>query len=80
VLTEHHRIKADSINLVASMRIPTTPDSAIQRSTCRDHYLDGDLDTLAQWFAAGPSVKLGRGNFVEFPESVRARPQRAARL
>lgn len=79
-LTEHHGVQADSILLVASMRIPTTADGAIQRNTCRDHYLDGDLDALAEWPPSGPAGEAGEHNVVELTEGVRARPQRAAHL
>ena len=79
-LTEHHDIQADSILLVASMRLPTTPDGAIQRSACRDHYLDGELDTLAQWPTPGTASEPGETNVVELTEDVLARRQRASHL
>ena len=64
-LTEHHGVQADSIILVHSMRIPTTPGGTIQRSACRSLYLDGDLDSLAEWHAAGPAGQPGNANVVE---------------
>ena len=79
-LTEHHGIHADSILLVESMRIPTTPDGEIQRGACRAQYLDGELDSLAEWHTPGPAGELREANVVELTEDVMARPQRAARL
>jgi hypothetical protein len=78
VLTEHHGIQADSIILMQSVRIPTTPDGTIQRSACRDQYLDGDLDTLAQWHAPDPAGEVGDANVVELIEDVMTRPRRAS--
>jgi acyl-CoA synthetase (AMP-forming)/AMP-acid ligase II len=53
--SEHHGIQADSVVLVEPMRIPTTSSGKIQRSQCRQQFLDGDLETLAEWHAASPS-------------------------
>ena len=77
-LTEHHDIQADSIILMPSMQIPTTPDGEIQRSACRDHYLDGNLNPLAQWPTPGPTGEVGETNVVELTTDVIARPPRAA--
>ena len=57
-LLEHHGIHADSILLVDEMRLPTTPAGEVNRSACRWHYLDGGLDSRADWrapSAPGPS-------------------------
>jgi acyl-CoA synthetase (AMP-forming)/AMP-acid ligase II len=54
-INEHHGIQADSVVLVGPMRIPTTSSGKIQRSQCRQQFLDGDLETLAEWHAASPS-------------------------
>jgi len=78
-LTEHHDIQADSILLVASMQLPTTPDGTIHRSACRDHYLDGELDPLAEWPTPGPARGPEEANVVELTQDVSARRQRAAR-
>ncbi|MEB3051282.1 fatty acyl-AMP ligase [Mycolicibacter sp. MYC123] len=51
VLHESPGIQADSILLVAPMRLPTTASGPIRRTACRCLYLDGDLDTVAQWQA-----------------------------
>jgi acyl-CoA synthetase (AMP-forming)/AMP-acid ligase II len=54
-INEHHGIQADSVVLVEPMRIPTTSSGKIQRGHCRQQFLDGDLETLAEWHAASPS-------------------------
>jgi acyl-CoA synthetase (AMP-forming)/AMP-acid ligase II len=54
-INEHHGIQADSVVLVEPMRIPTTSSGKIQRGQCRQQFLDGDLETVAEWHAASPS-------------------------
>jgi acyl-CoA synthetase (AMP-forming)/AMP-acid ligase II len=54
--SEHHGIQADSVVLVEPMRIPTTSSGKIQRSQCRQQFLDGGLETVAEWHAASPSA------------------------
>lgn len=51
-VTKHHGIQAHSVVLVEPMRIPTTSSGKIQRSLCRQQFLDRELDTLAEWHAA----------------------------
>ena len=50
-ITEHHEIRADAVVLVKPMRIPTTSSGKIQRSACREQFLDGRLDAVAEWRA-----------------------------
>ncbi|KAA8956427.1 fatty acyl-AMP ligase, partial [Mycobacterium sp.] len=61
-LTQHHGIAADSVVLVAPMRIPTTSSGKIQRGLCRQQFLDRTLETLAEWHAPAdngvPAEKL----------------------
>jgi acyl-CoA synthetase (AMP-forming)/AMP-acid ligase II len=54
-INEHHGIQADSVVLVGPMQIPTTSSGKIQRGQCRQQFLDGDLETVAEWHAASPS-------------------------
>lgn len=53
-ITEHHEIRADAVVLVKPMRIPTTSSGKIQRSACREQFLDGRLDAVAEWRAPLP--------------------------
>jgi acyl-CoA synthetase (AMP-forming)/AMP-acid ligase II len=53
-ISEHHGIHADSVVLVGPMRIPTTSSGKIQRGQCRQQFVDGDLETVAEWHAASP--------------------------
>jgi len=78
-LGEHHGVAAVSILLVAAMRLPTTSGGAIRRGACRCQYLDGDLDTVAQWHApacVGPASKPRDATVVNLTDSVIARRQR----
>lgn len=66
-LLEHHGIQADSILLADEMRLPTTPAGEVNRSACRWHYLDGELDSRATWHAppaSGPPVKARAGSAI----------------
>ena len=81
-LRESHGIQAHSIVLVGAMRLPITEAGAIRRSACRWQYLDGDLDTVAQWHApswAGSTSQPRDGNVVAFAESAAARQLRVSR-
>ena len=80
-LIEHHGIQADSILLVGEMRLPTTPVGEIQREVCRWQYLDGDLDTVAQWHApvaVDPPGEPPKAKVVELTQSIITRGRRAS--
>jgi acyl-CoA synthetase (AMP-forming)/AMP-acid ligase II len=53
-ITDHHGIQAHTVVLVEPMRIPTTSSGKIQRGNCRQHFLDGDLEAVAEWQAPSP--------------------------
>jgi acyl-CoA synthetase (AMP-forming)/AMP-acid ligase II len=50
-ITEHHGIGAHIVILAEQMRIPTTSSGKIQRSQCRQEFLDGELEGIAEWYA-----------------------------
>ena len=50
-ITEQHDIQPDAVVLLEPLRIPTTSSGKIRRSSCRQRFLDGDLDVLAEWHA-----------------------------
>lgn len=80
-LAEDHGVQADSIMLVEAMRIPTTGGGEIRRGACRCQYLDGDLNTVAQWHApasVGPAADPREANVVALNQGVLARRQRVA--
>jgi acyl-CoA synthetase (AMP-forming)/AMP-acid ligase II len=54
-LAEHHLIQVHTVVLVEPMRIPTTSSGKIQRGQCRQQFLDGDLEAVAEWYASSPS-------------------------
>ena len=48
-----HELVVDSIVLVRAGSIPKTSSGKIQRHACRDAFLDGSLDVVAEWHRAG---------------------------
>ncbi|WP_067976711.1 fatty acyl-AMP ligase [Mycolicibacter icosiumassiliensis] len=56
-ITEQHGIEVHDVLLVPGMRLPTTSSGKIQRGACRQHFLDGNLDALAQWHAPAVPVE-----------------------
>lgn len=48
-VTEHHQVKPYAVVLVEPSRIPTTSSGKIRRSRCRQRFIDGELEVLAQW-------------------------------
>jgi amino acid adenylation domain-containing protein len=50
-VTEQHEIRPDAVVLLEPLRIPTTSSGKIRRSSCRQRFLDGELDVLAEWHA-----------------------------
>jgi acyl-CoA synthetase (AMP-forming)/AMP-acid ligase II len=55
-----HGIAAQSVVLVEPRRIPTTSSGKIQRGQTRQQFLDGGLETRAEWHA--PSARDGDGD------------------
>jgi acyl transferase domain-containing protein/acyl-CoA synthetase (AMP-forming)/AMP-acid ligase II/NADPH:quinone reductase-like Zn-dependent oxidoreductase/NAD(P)-dependent dehydrogenase (short-subunit alcohol dehydrogenase family)/acyl carrier protein len=55
-VTEHHHIRPDAVVLVDLLGIPTTSSGKIRRNKCRDAFLDGELQVLAQWLAPNPEA------------------------
>ncbi|RRR40449.1 fatty acyl-AMP ligase [Mycolicibacter terrae] len=50
-LAKHHGIVPQQLVLVDQLTIPTTSSGKIQRSRCREMFLDGELATLFEWTA-----------------------------
>ncbi|MGV0838479.1 beta-ketoacyl synthase N-terminal-like domain-containing protein [Mycolicibacterium thermoresistibile] len=48
-ITAGHDIQAHTVALVDPLRIPTTSSGKIRRNACRQRFLDGELEPLAQW-------------------------------
>ncbi|NDZ96043.1 fatty acyl-AMP ligase [Streptomyces sp. SID6673] len=62
-VTERYGIDTHSVVLVERVSIPTTSSGKIQRGTCRQQFLDGELSPVAQWqtpSAADDLVKAGQ--------------------
>lgn len=50
-LAKHHGLVPQRFVLVDQMTIPTTSSGKVQRSRCRQMFLDGELETLFEWTA-----------------------------
>ncbi len=61
-VTENHEIQAHAVVLLEPLRIPTTSSGKIQRSACREQFLDGQLEPVAEWVEwHAPPPGLERG-------------------
>ncbi|HTY32522.1 SDR family NAD(P)-dependent oxidoreductase [Mycobacterium sp.] len=56
-VTEHHEIQADAVVLVEPLRIPTTSSGKIQRSACRQQFIDSRLEAVAEWHVPRPAIR-----------------------
>jgi acyl-CoA synthetase (AMP-forming)/AMP-acid ligase II len=54
-VTEHHGLGVYSLILVEPMRIPTTSSGKIQRGLCRQLFLDGGFESVAEAHAPFPT-------------------------
>lgn len=50
-VTAEHELPPDGVVLVRFGSIPKTSSGKIQRSACREAFLNGQLQTVAQWFS-----------------------------
>ncbi|WP_231384346.1 type I polyketide synthase [Mycobacterium sp. UM_WGJ] len=53
-VTENHSVRTHAVVLVQPLQLPTTSSGKIQRSACKQQYLDGELPVVAQWPAKAP--------------------------
>lgn len=70
-VVERHGIEVHDVLLVDTARIPTTPTGKIRRSQCRQQFLDGGLEPVAEWHAA-PSSPGGATGTKAPPPMARA--------
>ncbi len=54
-ITERYGIRTHAVVLVEPIQIPTTSSGKVQRSACRQQFLDGALPVVAEWRA--PSLE-----------------------
>ncbi len=60
-VTAEHELPPDGIVLVRFGSIPKTSSGKIQRSACRDEFLRGELQVVAQWFGWENQLGTGKG-------------------
>ncbi|OBH16421.1 beta-ketoacyl synthase [Mycolicibacter sinensis] len=53
-VTENHSVRTYAVVLVQPLQLPTTSSGKIQRSACKQRYLDGALPVVAAWPPAAP--------------------------
>ncbi len=60
-IAEQHEIEVHAVVLIKPATIPKTSSGKIQRSTCRQQFLDGKLQIVAQWRrdSAAPTASDG---------------------
>jgi acyl transferase domain-containing protein/acyl-CoA synthetase (AMP-forming)/AMP-acid ligase II/acyl carrier protein len=56
-VTEHHEIRAHAVVLTQPLQLPTTSSGKIQRSTCREQFLDDELAVVTAWQAPSPQTQ-----------------------
>lgn len=86
-VAERHGVEAHDVVLVSQSRIPTTSSAKIQRGQCRQLFVDGQLEPLAEWHAPAPTggadaaaaVSAGAGNLARFLMAGLAARQRRQR-
>ncbi len=54
-VTERHEISAHAVVLAQPLQLPTTSSGKIQRTSCRQQFLDGELPVVTAW--SGPSLE-----------------------
>jgi amino acid adenylation domain-containing protein len=54
-IAEEHELQAHAIVLVQVGGVPKTSSGKVQRSACREHFLEGSLSVVAEWRALAPS-------------------------
>lgn len=65
-----HNVSAHDVLLVEPMQVPTTTSGKIQRSACRQRFVDGGFTPVAQWQAPPPAAtprgpRLNLGNLAD---------------
>ncbi|MGV0624315.1 SDR family NAD(P)-dependent oxidoreductase [Mycolicibacter minnesotensis] len=48
-VTANHSVRTHAVVLVQPLQLPTTSSGKIQRSACKQQFLDGELPVVAQW-------------------------------
>lgn len=68
VLAERHQVVPVAVVLVAQGALPKTSSGKLQRYACRDAFLDGSLQALAEWRDAPAAVAEGPTLYEDLPE------------
>src|SRR5574337_20339 len=51
-VTERHEVRTHAVVLVQPLQLPTTSSGKIQRSKCKQRFLDGELPVVTEWRTA----------------------------
>jgi acyl-CoA synthetase (AMP-forming)/AMP-acid ligase II/acyl carrier protein len=74
-IAARHEVEVHAVALVRAGSIPKTSSGKTRRSTCREHYLSGEMEILAEWRATpeGSEEEPTEGHFVLHPRTVTAK-------
>ena len=78
-VAEEHSLEVHSIALLRTASIPKTLTGKTKRQTCRDDYLNGALEIVAQWSMHAPSRVQVENDPIDSLSSVRPGRERALR-
>jgi acyl carrier protein len=74
-IAARHEVEVHAVALVRAGSIPKTSSGKTRRSNCRERYLNGEMEILAEWKAnlADAEEELSDGHLVLHPRSVTAK-------
>jgi 8-amino-7-oxononanoate synthase len=73
-VTAEHELPPDGVVLVRFGSIPKTSSGKIQRNSCREEFLAGELQVQAQWFSWDSAAKSVRPAAIEKAEKAAETP------
>jgi acyl-CoA synthetase (AMP-forming)/AMP-acid ligase II len=59
-ITEEHGIVLDGISFLAIGTMPKTSSGKLRRHTCRNAYVDEELEEILRWSSAAPGLEAPR--------------------
>jgi acyl transferase domain-containing protein/acyl-CoA synthetase (AMP-forming)/AMP-acid ligase II/acyl carrier protein len=73
-VTANHSVRTHAVVLVQPLQLPTTSSGKIQRSACKQQYLDGELPVVAQWPSAAAAGAAAPSQAPAEPVPAQAAP------
>jgi amino acid adenylation domain-containing protein len=66
-IAEEHELQTHAVVLVQVGGVPKTSSGKVQRSSCREQFLEGSLNVVAEWRALAPSSETASAGPTLFP-------------